>query len=294
MKFTAKAAGGLYDPYTQKNPYYEKWEKLVNDFSEKASPGINKPRQTAGLDWCIMISEIKLVETMYQGLYISITFCVIALTVATMNIIQAILSALTIGLIIVNTMAMVAYQGWELGAAESVGVVVCVGFAVDYVVHLAAHFVHSKAKDRNSRVRESLREIGISILSGSVTTVAATATLYICVLVLFSKFATLVIYTIALSTFYSLAFFAALCHAIGPMGNLGNIKIVYDIAKEKIQACYQNRSSRAEGNDQLEDFKTPRNDQATIEKCMAIADNDQMKGEQPEKLNKIFYGDTMA
>ena len=120
-------------------------------------------------------------------------------------------------------MGMVAYRGWELGSAECVGVVVCVGFAVDYVVHLAAHFVHSKPKDRNGRVRESLREIGISIMSGSVTTVAATATLFLCVLVLFSKFATLVIYTILLSTFYSLAFFAAICHVCGPMGNFGNI-----------------------------------------------------------------------
>jgi len=118
---------------------------------------------------------------------------------------------------------MVAYQGWELVSAESTGVVVCVGFAVDYVVHLAAHFVHSKAKDRNSKVREMLREIGISILSGSVTTMAATATLFVCVLVIFHKFATLVIWTIILSTFYSLGFFAAICHTVGPMGNFGNI-----------------------------------------------------------------------
>lgn len=223
MKFTAKASGGIYDPYFLKNPIYERWEQVLADFRKTANPGINNPKQTAGMDWCLMITELKLVETMFEGLYYSITFCVIALTIATMNIVQAFWSALTIGLIITNTMGMVAYQGWELGSAESVGVVVCVGFAVDYVVHLAAHFVHSKGKDRNSRVRESLREIGISILSGSVTTVAATATLFICVLVIFSKFAMLVIWTIILSTFYSLAFFSALCQIFGPMGNFGNI-----------------------------------------------------------------------
>lgn len=81
---------------------------------------------------------------MQQGLIISISFALFALIVATGNIIQAFISALTIGLIIVNVMAIVAYVGWELGAAESVGVVVCVGFAVDYVVHLAAHYIHSK------------------------------------------------------------------------------------------------------------------------------------------------------
>jgi len=188
-----------------------------------------------------MITELKLVETMYQGLYISITFCVIALTIATMNILQAFWSTLTIGLIIINTMGMVAYREWELGSAESVGVVVCVGFAVDYVVHLAAHFVHSKAKDRNTRVRESLREVGISIMSGSVTTVAATATLFLCVLVLFAKFATLVIFTILLSSFYSLAFFAAICHTFGPMGNVGNIQFLYEMIKDKLKKHYQDQ-----------------------------------------------------
>lgn len=265
MKFTAKAAGGIFDPYQQKNPFYERWEDELDNFSKSASPGINKPRQTAGIDWCIMISEIRLVETMYQGLYISITFCVIALTIATMNLYQAILSSLTIGLIITNTMSMVVYQDWELGAAESVGVVVCVGFAVDYVVHLAAHFVHSKSGDRNSRVRESLRELGISILSGSVTTVAATATLYICVLVLFSKFATLVIYTIILASFYSLAFFAALCHAIGPMGNFGDISFVFKVMQSQFSKIRELRADIADRQNKVpppgsSNMITPRNE----------------------------------
>jgi len=128
-------------------------------------------------------------------------------------------------------LAVVAYSGWELGSAESVGVVVCVGFAVDYVVHLAAHFIHSKHSDRNTRVRESLRELGISIVGGSVTTVAATSVLFLCVLVLFAKFATLVISTIVLSLIYSLAFFAALCHALAPMGGLGDLAAMYGGAK---------------------------------------------------------------
>ena len=109
MKFTSKAAGGLYASYNEKNPYYEKWEQLLSDFSKNSTDGINRPKQTAGFDWSFMITEIKLIETMYSGLYISITFCVIALTIATMNIIQAFWATLTIGLIIVNTMAMVTY-----------------------------------------------------------------------------------------------------------------------------------------------------------------------------------------
>jgi len=87
MKITVKASGGIYDPYYLKNPIYENWENLIANFSRNANPSINKPLQTAGSDWCFMITELKLVETMYQGLYLSIGFCVIALTIATMNIV---------------------------------------------------------------------------------------------------------------------------------------------------------------------------------------------------------------
>ena len=116
---------------------------------------------------------------------ISISFALFALLCATGNIVQAITSSFTIGLIIVNVMALVAYFNWELGSGESVGIVVCVGFAVDYVVHLASHYIHSKHQDRNNRIKESLRELGISILGGSVTTIAAALVLFICVLSIF-------------------------------------------------------------------------------------------------------------
>lgn len=89
---------------------------------------------------------------MQQGLVLSISFALFALLFATWNIIQAVLASMTIGFIIINVLAIVAYNGWVLGSAESVAVVVCVGFAVDYVVHLASHYVHSKHSERIPRM----------------------------------------------------------------------------------------------------------------------------------------------
>ena len=102
---------------------------------------------------------------------------------------MALLSCMTIGLIVINVVAIVIYNQWELGSGESVAVVICIGFAVDYVVHLASHYVHSKHKGRHERIQESLREMGISIISGSFTTIIAAVVLYLCVIYLFSKFA---------------------------------------------------------------------------------------------------------
>jgi hypothetical protein len=144
MKISAKAAGGMYDPHSLKNPIKELWDDQVEKFNNISSPGINRVKQTAGLDWCLMMTEIKFVETMYQGLTISIVFAFLALLCATSNIIMAFYASLTIGMIIINVMAIIPYMGWQTGSSESVGVVICVGFAVDYVVHLASHYTHSK------------------------------------------------------------------------------------------------------------------------------------------------------
>ena len=59
-----------------------------------------------------MIMELKFVETMKQGLIISIAFAMIALLFASQNIIIAFLASLTIGMIIINVLAMVRYNKW--------------------------------------------------------------------------------------------------------------------------------------------------------------------------------------
>lgn len=42
MKFVAKAAGGLYDPYQIKSKVWIKWETILQDFNTKAPVGVNR------------------------------------------------------------------------------------------------------------------------------------------------------------------------------------------------------------------------------------------------------------
>ena len=122
---------------------------------------------------------------------------------------------------------MTVFFGWPLGSSESTACVVCIGFAVDYVVHLAAHFIHSKQYNRFHRMREGLRDLGVSILSGAVTTVLACGPLFMCIISVFYKFAIFVIATIIFSVFYSLFFFSATLHICGPSGEFGSISAMF-------------------------------------------------------------------
>ncbi len=66
-----------------------------------------------------------------------------------------------------------------------------IGFSVDYVVHLGNHYVEACYSDRRNRMREALKQIGISIFGGAITTLLAGIPLFFCILVFFYKFAIL-------------------------------------------------------------------------------------------------------
>jgi len=114
--------------------------------------------------------------------------------------------------------------GWTLGVIESIAIVILIGFSVDYAVHLANHYVESVYEDRFRRMEEALSSMGISIFSGAITTIGSGIFLFFATLVFFQKFAVLIIGTIGFSLFFSLVFFSALNHLIGPQKNFGNLK----------------------------------------------------------------------
>ena len=64
MKFTAQSKGAPFDPYVTKKPNWEAWDRKIEMYNLQSSKGINKALQTAGLDWCFAIMEIRLVQTM--------------------------------------------------------------------------------------------------------------------------------------------------------------------------------------------------------------------------------------
>ena len=65
--------------------------------------------------------------------------------------------------------------------------------------------------------------MGISILSGTITTIGCGGALYGGETVIFRKFAIIITTTISLSFLTAMLFFGALCHTLGPQKNTGDI-----------------------------------------------------------------------
>lgn len=106
--------------------------------------------------------------------------------------------------------------------------------SVDYVVHLANHYVECAYEDKHKKMQLSLEEIGISIISGASTTIGSGIFLFFATLTIFTKFAILIVSTICFSLVYALIFFSALIHAFGPEGNMGSLIYLFGLLKSKV------------------------------------------------------------
>lgn len=126
------------------NPIYEKWEELIDEVDRDAPEGLKKSYQTALIGWVFMITEREFGDSAISGTIISLAFAFLVLILVTHNIIISIYSILTIGGIVLSVISVMEMAGWELGVAESIAIVILIGMSVDYVVHLANHYIESE------------------------------------------------------------------------------------------------------------------------------------------------------
>lgn len=147
---------------------------------------------------------------------ISLAFAFVVLLLTTHNVIISFYSVLVIGGIVVSVIGVMEMIGWELGVAESITIVILIGLSVDYVVHLANHYIESLFPDRYRKMQMSLRDLGISIISGASTTIGSGTFLFFATIIVFNKFAILIYATILFSLAFALVFFSSLVHCVGP------------------------------------------------------------------------------
>ena len=105
--------------------------------------------------------------------------------------------------------------------------VLVVGLSVDYVVHLAEGYCRSKHKDRLGRTKDMLSEVGISVLSGAITTLGSSALLLIAQIIFFFQFGLFIFCTILFSIVYALLLFATFMGLAGPEGKTGDIGPIF-------------------------------------------------------------------
>lgn len=99
-----------------------------------------------------------------------------------------------------------------------------IGFSVDYVLHLSTDYMHSIQLTRSLKMRQAYREMGVSILSGCITTFMSGFFLYFANFIFFETFAFVITLTVLMAFIFAMVTFGAIMHIIGPEKEFCSIK----------------------------------------------------------------------
>lgn len=216
FKFTFLSGMNRGDPtQTVKKPAFDKFDGFVKNQKKTAPDGLKTFAQTTGV-WPWMPTEEAFVNNARNGIIISIAFAFLILLIATRNVLQSLIAIMSVIMIVISVVASMHWNEMQLGVSESIAIVILIGFSVDYVVHFSHAYIHSEYESRNDKMKQSYREMGVSILSGCITTFGCGAFLFGGTISFFYKFAFIIAVTVLTSIVVAVFTFGAACHAFGP------------------------------------------------------------------------------
>ena len=107
---------------------------------------------------------------------------------------------------------------------ESINLVLVVGLAVDYCVHIAESYTRSVYNRRDRRVYDTLEKMALPVVSGAATTLGAAFFLFFTKISFFVQFGAFMFCTIGFSLVYALGFLVVALCAFGPENDQGKIR----------------------------------------------------------------------
>jgi len=202
---------------------YDLWEDAVGEINAAAPADMGDAFQVAGTEvragrnkWISMVLQETYVRMACVGVGVGLGVAFFVLLISTCNLLMTSLCILTIAAALVCVVASVVWRGWELGSAESLSMMILTGFAVDYVVHLSHAYMDSRSSSRLERTHDALRDLGISVFWGMLTSVVSAIVLANLQLQFFSKFGTFFLLTIIWAYVWAVLFLMPLLAFIGP------------------------------------------------------------------------------
>jgi len=207
-----------------KQPAFNSFQGYINKWKKTAPAGLKSFAQTNGI-WPWMPTEEAFVSNARNGIISSICFAFVILLIATRNVLQSVIAIVSVIMIVISVVACMHWREMQLGVSESIAIVILIGFSVDYVVHFSHAYIHSDFVSRNDKMKQSYREMGVSILSGCITTFGCGAFLFGGTFTFFYKFAFIISVTVFTSIIVAVFVFGAMCHTFGPQEGFCDINL---------------------------------------------------------------------
>jgi len=215
-------------PHRTTKPVYDFVDDLVSDLRNKPGSPSDAQHTSDTFAWIEMRSQEATLQNAVQGIALCFPLSFLVLTFATGNVVVGAYGIIAIAGIVATVMGMCKYaMDWSLGTAESIAVVILIGFSVDYTVHLGHMYLDAPFPDRAQRVTHALGHMAVTVLAGAGTTFGAGVFLWGCQILFFNKFAFILTATVSASVLWSIGFLMAILAIAGPENEFASLHPFY-------------------------------------------------------------------
>mmetsp|Transcript_34054 Transcript_34054/g.77651 ORF Transcript_34054/g.77651 Transcript_34054/m.77651 type:complete len:1269 (+) Transcript_34054:62-3868(+) len=208
------------------NDLFDDWESLVNSYA-----GATHPAQVAEV-YLFMVLQNELISAAVTGIVTALSVAFVCLVLVTFNWYLSLLGLLNITCILAVFLATIPIIGWELGVYECIFLIMTVGLSVDYTVHLLHAYNESHQETRAAKTRESLASMGITVLSGAITTLLASLPLFGCKLRFFQQYGVFIFFTILVSIILAIFLLPPLLIVAGPVKSFGALPSLSSVTSQ--------------------------------------------------------------
>jgi hypothetical protein len=207
--------------------WVENWDDWMEDMNNKYSgSGTGQMFHTSEL-WVRAETEKRLIVSTLICAAVSVVFALVMTSIFLWNVILSVYLIFGIVSVIICLAAtMFGVIGWKFGAVEAIGLIVFVGFSVDYSLHMAESYHQSTAHKSVDKVKEGIRRTGGAVFASAVTSALSGFPILFCQIQVFLKFGVVIVLNTALSLFFSLCFLCSLLIMIGPQGRTGSLDLL--------------------------------------------------------------------
>ena len=167
---------------------------------------------------------------------VAVSVCLAVLLLTTLNFVVSLLAIISVGAVMVTTLAALVLLGWRLNVLESVTVSVAIGLAIDLTLHYGVAYRLSPQQDRDSAVTWAAGRLGSPVCMAALTSIGAGAAMLPARVLAYVHVGTFLTILTASSYTYSTFFYLPLLRICGPQHGFGQLPYP---SCEGIKRCFK-------------------------------------------------------
>jgi len=219
-------------PVEEVDKEWQESENWLTAERRRAPEGVNGMFHTSVNFWRYDTNQ-RLFETAYGAGAIALGCAAVILLLSSHSFTLTLYSVISIGYVLVATVACLVGLGWDLGFMEAICLAILIGISCDFVIHFShAYALHPGSQSKHVRTKFALLHMGPSVLAAAATTMAGAIIMLFTKILFFQKFAIVLFMTIVHSTIASFFIFLAIVECIGPSEPTKGVDYIVDKSRE--------------------------------------------------------------